>query len=109
MKTFQKKQQFGMEYQSSRKFRGKASKTQLNLFFQYLIGRIATASMISKATGIPQKNICRYKRQLEKAGVICQFRKGICKETGYSAWYLTLTSNARLTSQLEFFAVENAA
>jgi len=108
-KILQEKQQLGTEYQTVGDFHKKASKTQLKLFSQYLIGQAATASMIAKATGIPQKNICRYKRQLEKAGLLLQWRKGICKETGYSAWYLRLTSRSCLVSQLEVFGVKNAA
>ena len=38
---------------------------QLQTIFQYLQEHDATASMVSDATGVPQKNICRYKRDLE--------------------------------------------
>ena len=62
---------------------------QLKIIFQYLQNNIATASMISKETGIPQKNICRYKRYLEKAGKLWEVEKKKCKETGVKAWYLT--------------------
>lgn len=62
---------------------------QLKIIFQYLQNNIATASMIAKETGIPQKNICRYKRYLEKAGKLWEVEKKKCKETGVKAWYLT--------------------
>lgn len=45
--------------------------------------------MVSKATGIPQKNICRYKRDLQQAGLLCEVRKGICELTKFRAYYLT--------------------
>lgn len=45
--------------------------------------------MVSKATGVYQKNICRYKRDLEKPGLLWQVKQGRCKVTGYMAWYLT--------------------
>ena len=45
----------------------KSDLNQLQTIFQYLFENIATASMVSNATGIYQKNICRYKRDLEKA------------------------------------------
>lgn len=57
--------------------------------FQFLYNHNATASMVSTATGIPQKNICRYKRDLEKAGRLWEIEKKLCKQTGFKAWYLT--------------------
>lgn len=72
---------------------------QLKIIFQYLQNNIATASMISRATGIPQKNICRYKRYLEKAGKLWEVEKKKCKETGVKAWYLT--TNPKYLSKFE--------
>ncbi len=63
--------------------------TQLQTIFHYLQYHVATASMVSKATGVPQKNICRYKRDLEKAGRLWEIEKKMCKVTGFKAWYLT--------------------
>jgi hypothetical protein len=62
---------------------------QLKTIFQFLQHHVATASMASDATGIYQKNICRYKRDLEKAGRLWEIRKDVCKKTGFRAWYLT--------------------
>jgi DNA-binding IclR family transcriptional regulator len=62
---------------------------QLKTVFEYLQNRTATASMIAEATGIPQKNICRYKRELEQAGKLSQVMKYTCKVTGFRAWYLS--------------------
>lgn len=64
-------------------------KSQLKTIFQYLQKHVATASMVSAATGIPQKNICRFKRDLEKAGRLYEIEKKLCKKTGFKAWYLT--------------------
>lgn len=47
---------------------GNTHLNQLQTIFQYLENQNATASMVSDTTGIYQKNICRYKRDLEKAG-----------------------------------------
>jgi hypothetical protein len=63
--------------------------TQLKTIFHYLLGHTATASMVADATGVYQKNITRYKRDLEKAGRLWEIEKGICKKTGFKAWYLT--------------------
>lgn len=64
-------------------------RTQLKTIFEFLKEHTATASMASNATGIPQKNITRYKRDLEKQGLLYEVKKGICKYTGFKAWYLT--------------------
>ena len=67
----------------------KTKKTQLQTIFHYLQEYTATASMISKATGIPQKNICRYKKDLEKKGLLKEVAKRKCRLTGFPAWYLS--------------------
>ena len=78
--------------------------TQLKTIFQYLQEHIATASMVSVATGIPQKNICRYKRDLEKAGRLWETEKRLCEQTGFKAWYLTTNpNNAPIDNQLQLF------
>lgn len=63
--------------------------TQLQKVFNYLENHIATASMVEEATGIKQKNICRFKRTLEVSGLLWQIEKKKCKTTGYTAWYIT--------------------
>jgi hypothetical protein len=72
-----------------RQGKGKKDLNQLQTIFQYLFEHIATASMVSDATGIYQKNICRYKRDLEKVGRLWEIEKTYCKHTGFKAWYLT--------------------
>jgi hypothetical protein len=64
-------------------------KNQKRTIFQYLQNHIATGSMIAKVTGIPQKSICRYKRDLELQGVLYEIEKKECEFTGFKAWYLT--------------------
>jgi hypothetical protein len=79
-------------------------KSQLKTIFQYLQEHIATASMVSAATGIPQKNICRYKRDLEKAGRLWEIEKKLCKQTGFKAWHLTTNpEQAPFNNQLNLF------
>lgn len=67
----------------------KSLKSQLKTIFNYLKKHTATASMVTDATGVDQKNICRYKRDLEKAGILWEIEKKLCKHTGFKAWYLT--------------------
>jgi hypothetical protein len=79
-------------------------KTQLKTIFQYLQNHNATASMVSAATGIPQKNITRYKRDLEKAGRLWEIEKKLCEKTGFKAWYLTTNpESAPFNNQLNLF------
>lgn len=69
--------------------KGKDFNTQTKIIFLYLLEFTATNTMISKATGIPQKNICRIKRNLEKQGLLQEMERKLCKETGHRASYLT--------------------
>jgi hypothetical protein len=57
--------------------------------FEYLQNNVATASMVTADTGIPQKCITRYKRDLEKAGKLWEVEKKPCRKTRFKAWYLT--------------------
>ena len=75
--------------QHKRQCEGNTHLTQLQTIFQFLRESEATASMVADATGIYQKNICRYKRDLERAGRLWEVVKATCKKTGFKAWYLT--------------------
>jgi len=78
--------------------------TQLKTIFHFLQNHIATASMVSAATGVPQKNICRYKRDLENAEMLWEVEKKLCEETGFRAWYLTTNPDlAPSSNQLKLF------
>ncbi len=69
--------------------KNKQFQTQKKTIFEYLKHDTATASMVSNETGVPQKSICRYKRDLEKQGLLYEVEKKLCKLTGFRAWYLT--------------------
>ena len=75
--------------QHKRQGEGNTPKTQLQTIFQYLWENVATASMVSQATGIPQKNICRFKKDLENKGLLIELEKKPCKATGFKAWYIS--------------------
>lgn len=64
--------------------------TQLQTIFSYLLENTATATMTSEATGVPQKSICRFKRDLEKQGILVEVYKKPCTITGHKAYYLTI-------------------
>ena len=78
---------------------------QLQTIFKYLQNNIATASLVTDATGIPQKCVTRYKRDLEKTGRLWEVIQTYCKKTGHKAWYLTTDqTKAPITSpQLNLF------
>jgi hypothetical protein len=78
---------------------------QLLIVHKYLEEHVATASMVAEATGIYQKNICRYKRDLEKTGRLWEVKKDICKRTGFKASYLTTdqTKATNVNHQLGLF------
>ena len=64
-------------------------KNQKKTIFNYLQHNVATATMVYKATGVPQKCITRYKRDLELQGLLYEVEKKECKISGFKAWYLT--------------------
>ena len=78
----------------------KTFKNQLQTIFEYLKENIATASMVSDVTGIPQKNITRYKRDLELTGRLWEIEKKLCKKTGFKAWYITTNPECKPTNVL---------
>ncbi|MDD2304490.1 MAG: hypothetical protein PHP53_07325 [Prolixibacteraceae bacterium] len=84
--------------------KGTTHQTQIQTIFSYLHDHVATASMVTDATGIPQKNITRYKRDLENAGMLWEIEKKDCKKTGCKAWYLTTNpAMAPRSQQLDLF------
>src|SRR5262249_19595657 len=92
--------------QHKRRGEVKTPLTQLQTIFQYLQEHTATASMVAHDTGIYQKNICRYKRDLEKAGRLWEAERRLCKKTGFPAWYLTTNPDnvpQHLSPQLNLF------
>lgn len=64
-------------------------RTQLQNIFCFLKKNVATASQVSAATNVPHKNICRYKRDLEMAGLLAEIKKDKCPITGFKAWFIT--------------------
>ena len=62
---------------------------QRQLFFSYLRSRAATCTMAAKAIGIERPNCTRYKRELQKAGLLWEVGKGICPITHFPAMFLT--------------------
>jgi hypothetical protein len=64
-------------------------RTQMKRFVEFLKTNTVTASQVTEMTGIKQKNICRYKRELEKANLLSEVKKVRCPITGFPAMTLT--------------------
>jgi len=79
--------------------KGNHQLTELKTIFLYLQDHVCTASMLAEQTGIKQKNICRYKRDLEQSGRLWEIKKDICQLTGFKAWYLTTNPDLRPLNQ----------
>lgn len=62
---------------------------ETQVFFDYLQENVCTATMVSKETGIEQKNITRYKRGLEKMYLLYVIEKKRCPITGFPAQWIT--------------------
>ena len=93
-----------LDFNSLEQGKDKGLKAQKTTIFQYLKHQSATASMVSDATGIPQKSICRYKRDLELKGVLFEIEKKFCRITGFKAWYLTTNPDLfQQSNQLKMF------
>lgn len=75
-------------------------KNQKSKVFLYLKLHTATATMVTEATGVPQKNVTRFKREFEKQGLLRELYKGLCKITKYRASYLS--TNSKLFSLSNF-------
>ena len=93
-----------LDLNENRQGKFKQIQRQKKTIFEYLKQYTATASMVSEATGVPQKSICRYKRDLEKQGLLYEVEKKLCSLTGFRAWYLT--TNTELfpkSNQLKMF------
>lgn len=82
----------------------KKAPSQLQTIFNYLKEHTATASMVADATGVPQKNICRYKADLQKANKLWEIEKKRCKKTGFKAWYLSTNPENSIDNQLKLFS-----
>jgi len=93
-----------LSFNSLEQGKDKNLRTQKSTIFHFLEQNTATASMVSVATGIPQKSICRYKRDLETNGLLFEIEKKLCEKTGFRAWYLTTNTGLfPQSNQLKMF------
>lgn len=59
------------------------------VFYQYLMEHTATCSMASEVLGIKQKNLCRYKKELQDNNLLWEVDFKPCELTGFKAHWLT--------------------
>ncbi|HZL11680.1 MAG TPA: hypothetical protein VFC65_16980 [Prolixibacteraceae bacterium] len=70
--------------------KGTLPQSQLQTIFFYLLNHVATASMVADATGVPQKCITRYKRDLENSEMLWEIEKKDCQKARFKDWYLSM-------------------
>lgn len=73
----------------------KRHSVQQRRFYNYLKRHTVSCSMASKSLRIPQKCLTRYKRNLEKAGLLTQVKIARCNITGRYVWYLSTDPQAK--------------
>lgn len=78
-----------LDFKSLKQSKSTNSNTQIKTIFEYLQNHTVTASMLSEATNVPQKSICRYKRDLERKGLLYEVEKKLCLLTNFKAFFLT--------------------
>ncbi len=78
---------------------------QKKLFLEYLKENTATCSMVTEATGIPQKCLRRYKIELQKQGILIEVFTTKCRITGFRAAYLS-TNTALIKSILRYRKID---
>ncbi len=82
---------------------------QKRVFRKYLETRTTTAAQAALDLGIWRANTCRFKRQLEKEGLLVEVSKAKCPVTGFQAAFLSCDkelvriSRSRLIKQGAFF------
>lgn len=69
--------------------RKKTAISQKKIVYNYLLENTATGSMIEEATGVKQKNVTRYKDELQRLGLLYEVYNDYCETTGHKAWYLS--------------------
>jgi len=62
---------------------------ELKTVNEYLLTRLATATMVATDLNIYRPNLCRYKQMLVDEGVLKVVFISKCKVTGFKAQYLT--------------------
>ena len=76
---------------------------ELKAVYEYLQNNVATATMTATALNIYRPNLCRHKKTLQKAGLLVELNKGICKITKCRAAYITCNTKLfPINSQLNF-------
>src|SRR5688572_4894990 len=68
---------------------------------EFLKNSPATAAEVSIRLGIWRPNVCRHKRDLQKAGKLVELKKGICPITGFKAAFLTCDPDIILKKKLQ--------
>lgn len=91
----------------SAKNEGNYNDDQFQRFYRFLKDHLVTCTMASLATGIPQKNCCRYKRRLELGGLLWEVKFSKCHITGFYAWFISCNPKLKpFDNQMKLFSDE---
>jgi hypothetical protein len=72
-----------------RKSKDNTYKTQEKMVYDYLLFNVVSATMVTHATGVVQKNVTRFKRKFEALGLLAEVKNSKCKITGRVVAYIT--------------------
>lgn len=64
-------------------------KNETTVFYEYLMEHTCTCSMAAEVLGIKQKNLCRYKKELQDNNLLWEVDFKPCELTGFTAQWLT--------------------
>lgn len=76
--------------------------TQMQRFYDFLLTVATSCSHAAAMLQIPQKTLCRRKRELEKAGLLMVIGLIRCPVTGRMVQQITTDQNQFKTQQLKF-------
>jgi Mn-dependent DtxR family transcriptional regulator len=77
---------------------------EILMVYEYLQNNTATATMVAVDLNIYRPSLCRYKRRLERQGLLAETRKDYCAITRRKASYLTTNSSLMpFNNQLKLF------
>jgi hypothetical protein len=74
---------------------------QKTKFHNHLKKHTVTCSMAARAIRVPQKNLTRFKRQYQKAGLLVEVKKSVCRLTGFRAAYLSTNPDLIIAKKLK--------
>lgn len=83
--------------------KSKVWESQQKRVFESLARRPQTRLMVSRATGVPLQNVCRYIGSMRRAGTVHIVRMDVCEVSGMKAEYLSTSLRYKPGQQIAMF------